>query len=463
MKKRPFILLLIALAFCIQICAKNSVKYHYSKNYNSETKANYLYFLDFFRSKNPLVINSTLRHIESNWDESFEILTLETIYFIENPDVSYRLLQILTQKTGKNYKYDFNKWYEYIWNKPSAYNNNYFRFKAEIHQLIDIKFYTYFANRETQSTIRLDEVRWGGVVQDGIPPLRNPKMIEAHEASYLDDSNIVFGIEVNGEVRAYPKRILAWHEMFTDTVGEKEVAGVYCTLCGTVILYLTEHKGVKHKLGTSGFLYRSNKMMYDKATQSLWSTALGKPILGPLINKEIQLDFLSVVTTTWGAWKLRHPNTKVLSLHTGYRRNYDEGIAYQNYFATDKLMFNVPSINKKLKNKDEVLVIRTPKKTLAISSLFLKKQPLFVNRIGNKSFMVLTDKTGGHRTFYNQDIQFKSYNREKLLISEDGDTWLVLENSVINTKTKQKLPRLHTYNAFWFGFQAVFPKAQLIK
>jgi hypothetical protein len=97
-------------------------------------------------------------------------------------------------------------------------------------------------------------------------------MISASEATYLDDDDVVFGIEVNGDVRAYPKRILAWHEMFVDTVGGIPVAGVYCTLCGTVILYETKVDGTNHEIGTSGFLYRSNKLMYDRATQSLWST-----------------------------------------------------------------------------------------------------------------------------------------------------------------------------------------------
>ena len=75
----------------------------------------------------------------------------------------------------------------------------------------------------------------------------------------------MFGLAVNGDVRAYPRRILGWHEMFVDEVGGVPVAGVYCTLCGTMILYKTEVEGVNHELGTSGFLYRSNKLMYDQA------------------------------------------------------------------------------------------------------------------------------------------------------------------------------------------------------
>jgi len=105
------------------------------------------------------------------------------------------------------------------------------------------------------------------------------------------------------------------------------------------ILYHTEHAGTVHELGTSGFLYRSNKLMYDRATQSLWSTLRGEPVIGPLVGQGIRLARGSVVTTTWGEWRRRHPHTSVLSIDTGHTRDYAEGAAYRDYFATDALMF----------------------------------------------------------------------------------------------------------------------------
>ena len=94
-----------------------------------------------------------------------------------------------------------------------------------------------------------------------------------------------------------------------------------------MILFHTEHEGVHLQLGTSGFLYRSNKLMFDQATQSLWSTMQGTPVVGPLAGKGIVLARGSVVTTTWGEWRRRHPETRVLSLNTGYQRDYAEGAA----------------------------------------------------------------------------------------------------------------------------------------
>ena len=291
--------------------------------------------------------------IETQWQPSFVPMALETIRLTRSAEVSGVLVSVMERKTGAGFGHDLDAWQRRMWNAPEAQHPRYAAFKSALYSLIDPRFSAYF-DTAGESLIRLDEIVWGGVRQDGIPPLRNPAMLAAEDALYLEDDNIVFGISVNGDARAYPKRILAWHEMFLDTVGGVPVAGVYCTLCGTVILYRTEHEGVHHRLGTSGFLYRSNKLMYDRDTQSLWSTMVGAPVVGPLAGKGIALESGPVVTTSWGEWRRRHPGTRVLSLDTGHRRDYAEGAAYRDYFATDALMFSVPVLDTRLKNKDEV-------------------------------------------------------------------------------------------------------------
>jgi len=425
-----------------------------------------LNFLTIVTSESEETLSNAITSLDKNWEEGYEIMLIETLYFTQSRKVSNKLLRLLERKTRKKFNYDFDQWYQWVWSKTPKYKTEYFEFKSRLHQLIDKKFGPYFLGREGQSNIRLDEVRWGGVLQDGIPPLRNPEMISAEEATYLSDDNVVFGIAVNGDVRAYPKRILAWHEMFVDTVGETPVAGVYCTLCGTVILYKTEHNGVNHELGTSGFLYRSNKLMYDKATQSLWSTLEGEPAIGPLVGKGIKLDYLSVVTTTWGEWKRRHPETKVLSLNTGHRRNYGEGVAYQEYFATDELMFVVPDIgDKSIKNKDEILAIRNPGYTdenLAIASKYLKKNPLYTDTIGDLNFVVFTDKTGAHRVYTSNAVKFKSYDGKSTAVATNGIKWTITEEGMVS-ETGEELSRFPSHNAFWFGYKAAFPEVTLIK
>lgn len=411
-------------------------------------------------------VKKSIQMLDEHWKPSFTPMTIESLAYTQDKNSSRLLLALLEKKTGQNFGRDFNQWYAWLWRKPAIYSNEYADFKANLYRNIDPKFDRYFRNRQASARIRLDEIRWGGVLQDGIPPLRNPSMLKAKQADYLSDDDTVFALEINGDARAYPKRILAWHEMFVDTVGGVDIAGVYCTLCGTVIPYKTTYKGTKYQLGTSGFLYRSNKLMYDRATQSLWNTIKGEPVLGPLAGKGIALEHLSVVTTTWGEWKRRHPNTTVLSPNTGHQRDYGEGVAYRDYFSTHALMFNTPFNDKRLKNKQEVLALRfpaAPDQQLAIDTAFLNKNPLYKNKIGQQKLLILTDRSGANRVYDPKDIDFVEYDRDSTLIDSQGNRWLLDESSLTAENSDRRLSALPYHRAFWFGWHATYPQTRLIK
>ena len=405
----------------------------------------------------------SLEYIRKNWDPSYSIMMLEVIYLVRGPSFAGEYLGLLEEKTGQKFGYNIDAWYEWIWNQDSMDHEQYADFKSLLYSLIDPKFAAYFNSNYT-SKIRLDEVRWGGVVQDGIPPLRSPRMISAPEAKYLDDSNIVFGLEVNGDARAYPKRIMAWHEMFVDNVGGTPVAGVYCTLCGSMILYKTEVNGVNHEIGTSGFLYRSNKLMYDKKTQSLWNTLWGRPVIGKLADEDIELERMSIVTTTWGEWKKRHPGTKILSLNTGHARDYSEGAAYREYFATDELMFTVPKLDRRLKNKDEVLgliFVEHADMPLAVSSEYLSRNPVYQSSIGEKEFVVFTDSSGASRVDESKGKKFAGWDRVNTIKDRSNTTW-TLSESKIESADGEILYRLPAHRAFWFGWYSAYPQTKLV-
>jgi hypothetical protein len=405
-----------------------------------------------------------LRLIKDNWHTGFTPLLLEVVRLIQDPAFARRLLVLLGGKTGKTFQYDVDEWWRWQWSQERELHPRYADYKAALYSLIDPKFQGYFRSDHT-AKIRLDEVVWGGVRQDGIPPLRGPKMISADEASYLQDDNIVFGLAVHGDARAYPKRILAWHEMFVDVVGDVPVAGVYCTLCGSMVLYETVHAGVEHELGTSGFLYRSNKLMYDRKTQSLWSTLRGEPVIGPLADREITLTRGYVVTTTWAEWRKRHPGTQVLSIETGYDRDYAEGAAYRNYFATDELMFAVPKLDRRLKNKAEVLALTFPERsdeTLAISVSFLNKNRLYADRVGDVRFVVLTDDSGASRVYETRGQVFERWDSAQVAIDQSGVKWTLHEDR-LESAAGDRLGRLPAHRAFWFGWYSAYPDTRLLR
>ena len=391
-------------------------------------------------------------------------MLLESFWFTRIRPARAGIAHLLERASGRAFDGDPNPWYEWLWSIEPGEHPEYAEFKAALYEQVDPRFREYFDKRP-KALIRLDEIRWGGVQRDGIPPLKNPKMIAAKDAAYLEDGNIVFGVAIDGDVRAYPKRILAWHEMVKDRIAGRELNGVYCTLCGSMILYDATVAGVHHELGTSGFLYRSNKLMYDHATKSLWSTLTGTPVVGALVGKGIELKPLYVVTTTWGEWKKRHPGTTVLSRDTGHVRDYREGAAYQEYFATDRLMFGVPKLDARLANKAEVLALRfpdAPGEQLAIAADFLSANHVYHDRIGKQGFVVFTDASGANRVYESRGVTFAGWNGEAVARDRGGRSWAVTE-SAISGPSGETLKRLPAHRAFWFGWYSAYPKTRLVK
>lgn len=231
-----------------------------------------------------------------------------------------------------------------------------------------------------------------------------------------------------------------------------------------MVLYESRYNGTNHALGTSGFLYRSNKVMFDHATTSLWSTLHGEPVVGPLVGKGIKLQRRSVVTTTWGEWRKRHPQTTVLSLETGHSRDYGEGVAYKDYFATDTVMFGVPQLDKRLPNKREIVALRTdePNSAVAVDTEYLKKNRIYPLKVANDSVVIITTPKGESRVYESKEISFKSWDGQTNLVDSKGAQWTLTESALQKNSSKEKLARYPSHQSFWFGWQAQFPQSKLI-
>ncbi|MEL7345088.1 MAG: DUF3179 domain-containing (seleno)protein [Pseudomonadota bacterium] len=213
-------------------------------------------------------------------------------------------------------------------------------------------------------------VSWGGVLIDDrpfdttddpcncIPAADNPPVLSAQEATWLDDDDIVFGIEINGEARAYPRQIMEVREMVNDTLGGRDLGIPYCTLCGAAQAYFTDElpDGVERPvLRTSGLLIRSNKVMYDLTTWSVLDTFLGDAVTGPLAEKGIKLEQAAVITTDWGTWKATHPHTTVLAERLALGRDPD----FRNGRDANGPIFPVGDVDPRLPIHEDVIGIVT--------------------------------------------------------------------------------------------------------
>ncbi|WP_423919054.1 DUF3179 domain-containing (seleno)protein [Candidatus Poriferisodalis sp.] len=220
------------------------------------------------------------------------------------------------------------------WDLPAF--DGYDEYKERLFTLVEPGWQPFFDDADADIDWRI--VSWGGVLIDNrqlgdarpcprgcIPALDDPAVTDASAGSWYPDDGIVFAVVIGDETRAYPRHIMEIHEMVNDTLGGRRIGMPYCTLCGSAQAYLTDAvpDGVAVPvLRTSGLLSRSNKVMYDLVTKSVFNTFTGRAVSGPLREQGIELPQATVVTTTWGKWKVAHPDTTIVARDGGTGRQY---------------------------------------------------------------------------------------------------------------------------------------------
>lgn len=316
--------------------------------------------------------------------------------------------------------------------------------------------------------IRLEEVVTGGVALDGIPSLDDPRMVPAGEARYLRDDEAVFGVVLGGEARAYPLRILDWHEMLNDVVGGVPVTLSYCTLCGSGVLFKTATpSGKAYRFGTSGLLYRSNKLMYDRGSLTLWSNLTGEPVIGRLARGERQLEIVPMTRTSWGEWKSLHPQTLAVeiddeleSLGRDHGFDYRPGRADQ---ARRGVSFPVWKRSQALPQDAEVYVLRLAGavKAYALDDLFAVPGGVVNDAVGGEDVVLLADAESGSVRVYRRTSQIESRQGDAL-VAADGSRLRIAEMALEpEAEGAAALERLPGHHAFWFGWYAFFPQTEV--
>ena len=219
---------------------------------------------------------------------------------------------------------------------------------------------------ESSESVDWRYVSWGGVLIDDrpfdttdlpcncIPAADNPTTQPAAEAAWLEDDDVVFGVVINGEARAYPRQIMEVREMVNDTLGGRDFAMPYCTLCGAAQVWFTDDlpDGVERPvLRTSGLLSRSNKVMYDLTTFSIFDTFIGDAQSGPHAEAGIQLNQHTVVTSSWADWVEAHPDTDVLTEDLALGRDFD----FRNGRDANGPIFPIGDVDPRLAIQEDVL------------------------------------------------------------------------------------------------------------
>lgn len=536
--------------------------------------------------------NGLYEAIGNHGDPLYIAPLIDIAYFMFGvPNLENEVLGALLELTGEAPQFGWRTYIEWGSENDIALPPSYDDFKGNLlASLIDPEFSRFFENVQETSEVNLLEAVWGGVRVDGIPSLVNSPQISPADAisegesltifcqngdcTYPQADELVFGVSVDGDNRAYPLRLMNWHEMFNDVIGHTpmlsapdgdllcnfraptvfnaiarsgdewvQINGVsascpqdgwlavesvewvdstwddvreqlpdiadsdalsldeavqgrvigrpvmlaYCTLCGAGILYdvtipdlsYTDRDGTQVDLGetvlefgSTGMLMRSNKLMYDRTTDTVWNAFTGIPAFGPLVSSGIELPLLPAVVTTWSDWLEEHPDTSVLSLNTGFQRDYTNGAAYGDYFNNpDFIMFPVFQQNTDdVENKEMIFGLNFDDNPRAYPLTELINEPVLNDTLGDENIVIISEATpergffepGGAavRAYDRGDLEFSATDNENELVDNEDNIWQVTEDGLI-AEDGRVLDRLAGHLAFWFGWYGFYPETEI--
>jgi len=314
-----------------------------------------------------------------------------------------------------------------------------------------------------------NEVLDGGPGRDGIPALSNPVFVDNSSISFMEDNDLIIGVEFNGEVRGYPHPILDWHEIINDEMGENYFSITYCPLTGSAINYNRNLDGEVTTFGVSGLLYNTNLIPYDRATNSNWSQMKLLCANGKQIGKTPEL--FNSFETSWKTWKKIFPEAKVVAENTGYARNYGR-YPYGDYKTNDDLIFPVSNENNALPKKERIHGIISETKTVSFrfSSFGNSVTAITKNIDGKEIIIVGSEEDNFIVSFYAQSSSGEKLsfavvenNLPVILKDNEGNLWNIFGSAIEGPRKGEKLKPTKSFIAYWFAWAAFYPEIELLE
>ncbi|GAB5500487.1 MAG: hypothetical protein PsegKO_27980 [Pseudohongiellaceae bacterium] len=312
----------------------------------------------------------------------------------------------------------------------------------------------------------------GGPAPDGIPPIGNPRFTQNPQQTDIFPDALVIGVKVGDEVRAYPHTVMDWHEVVNDrfTVSDQPEPYTlsYCPLTGSAMLWKGRMDAADSTFGTSGLLFNSNLVLYDRESSSLWSQMLEQAISGPevlTIPERAQ-----VVETTWETWSRMYPQTLLMTSETGFSRPY--GTYPYGSFRTDQsLIFPVDnSDDRRLHPKERVLGLNVgdASKVYPVSR-FGAGVNLISDRVGDMDVVAVGSSDLNFAVVYSSQLsdcsvlEFSPVQDALPIVMTDneGNQWDVFGQAITGPRSGEQLQKTNSYIAYWFAWTAFFQDAEI--
>ena len=287
----------------------------------------------------------------------------------------------------------------------------------------------------------------GGPGQGGIPSVDDPQFASSDTPpANLDGGDPVFGVELNGDAKAYPQYNLVWHEIVNDTVGGESVSVTYCPLTGTAQGF---YRG-ESELGVSGRLINSNLVMFDRGTETWWPQILALGIRGP--HEGEYLEEFQVIWTTWDRWREQYPETVVLTEDTGHIRNYgDDPYGEYNprsgYYENENTLFSPLETDDRFPMKAVVIGVRTADGAMAVPKETLRERLVVNGTMSETSYVTVYDGS--------LDTAYVYRNPDERSVEADGGG--VVVDGEPHEPDSLPLEREIGFDAMWFAWYGYYP------
>jgi len=327
--------------------------------------------------------------------------------------------------------------------------------------------------------IESDELTAGGPPPDGIPPIDEPRFLDADAVDFVNDEEPVLAVQIGDDARAYPVQIMIWHEIANDTVGGVPIAVTYCPLCNSAVAVDRRVDGRTLTFGTSGLLYQSSLIMYDRQTESLWSHFTGQALAGMFAGTE--LTSYPVSTVSWKDWRTAHPDGLVLSRDTGSERDYGRN-PYPGYDDIDNPPFLFEGeVDGRMSAKERVIGVGRDRDPIAVRlerllddgviAFDLEGDPTVAWALPGTASALDTDRVDegrdvGATGVFSSVVGGRSLNFRRtegaFVDRETGSTWDVLGRSVDGQLEGTRLEAIEHVDTFWFAWAAFAPATTVL-